>query len=182
MKKALRNYTPTPPESRLCYWISNIFARILLSWTFIHTRRFLSATLTFLSRFSSLGRIQWPDELDLDLSAELMNSNQYSKWVDLFANFIKALPRRRLFVVTIYTGGLSGDLKSFNWRHFFVAKKSWRFFLIIWIKLSFCLLGSDAQQFGSDDAMVNFLQEIKCWKEKVFHSDGLMKLKIRSSF
>lgn len=29
--------------------------------------------------FLLTGRIQWPEELDLDLSAELMNTNQYSK-------------------------------------------------------------------------------------------------------
>jgi hypothetical protein len=42
----------------------------------------LSANLNnfFLSlHLWSAGRIPWPEELDLDLSAELMNSNQYSK-------------------------------------------------------------------------------------------------------
>lgn len=52
----------------------------------------LVAAKSFIT-FLLTGRIPWTEELDLDLSAELMNTNQYSKWVE-FAKSIKYSTRQ----------------------------------------------------------------------------------------
>lgn len=80
-----------------------------------HSRELLSllTNFKFLSHFA--GRIQWPEELDLDLSAELMNSNQYSKWVWFDVSWV-CLTSSLICSANSHECTKWRALKRFNWR------------------------------------------------------------------